>query len=654
VEIEAKFGVPDRASMQRLQELNRLGTFRLGQGQVREVRDVYQDTADRRILAAGYACRWRETAGQVVVTLKGMSPAQGAVHSREELETVLPADVQLDPAQWPPSLVRDRLLGWIGAHPLAPLFELQQTRTVRPVLRDDVCVAEMSLDAVRVTAAGKVQEYLELELELQPAGSADDLTAMVAVLTREWALPPEPRSKFERALEMLDGSGSGKLLLPQERAALQHIASQPGRYGRCARALLALDEGATRRQAGQRAPLSPSRVRHWHLEFQQRRLDVFPARVLAQIGIPEQAVGGVVTARRARRPRARARAEQTSAQKGESPKPVTDVTAAMPDAPGVLADDVMAEAARKVLHFHWQRMLSHEPGTRLGEDPEELHDMRVATRRMRAACAVFAPSLNDKATAPSVKGLKRTGRALGAVRDLDVFRLKLQAYLDALAATQQHDLDPLLAAWQARRTEAGEELLAHLDSERYARFKEQFGQLVETPERWNQAAAFAAEDTSPRVRWAAPALIFERLADVRACAEPLGSPDARLEQYHRLRIAGKRLRYALESFEETLGPEAGDLIEALKGLQDHLGDLQEAVVACGLLRDFLTWGTWGQPEGKERTVPSAPVIAPGVATYLAARQSELQQLVGSFPQAWTQFQSPDFSRKVQKALAPLW
>lgn len=57
--------------------------------------------------------------------------------------------------------------------------------------------------------------------------------------------------------------------------------------------------------------------------------------------------------------------------------------------PGVLPDDPMSEAGRKVLRFHFGRMLEHEPGTRLGDDIEELHDMRVATRRMRSAFRVF-------------------------------------------------------------------------------------------------------------------------------------------------------------------------------------------------------------------------------------------------------------------------
>lgn len=95
---------------------------------------------------------------------------------------------------------------------------------------------------------------------------------------------------------------------------------------------------------------------------------------------------------------------------------------------GLEPTDSMAEAGRKVLAFHFERMLEHEPGTRVGEDIEELHDMRVATRRMRAAFQVFGDSYTKKSVKPLLQGLKKTGRALGPVRDLDVFIEKLQQY----------------------------------------------------------------------------------------------------------------------------------------------------------------------------------------------------------------------------------
>jgi len=90
-------------------------------------------------------------------------------------------------------------------------------------------------------------------------------------------------------------------------------------------------------------------------------------------------------------------------------------------------------------------------------------------------------------------------------------------------------------------------------------------------------------------------------------------------------------------------------------LQDHLGDLQDAVVASNLLRDFLTWGTWGhaQAQKKKAPLPVEPVVAPGVAAYLAARQAEIQHLLETFPQVWAYFQSPEFKQTVAVAVTPL-
>jgi CHAD domain-containing protein len=152
-----------------------------------------------------------------------------------------------------------------------------------------------------------------------------------------------------------------------------------------------------------------------------------------------------------------------------------------------------------------------------------------------------------------------------------------------------------------------------------------------------------------------PAALYQRLAAVQGFNELVLGPDVSLSRYHQLRIVSKGLRYALEFFREVLGPEAETLIGEVKGLQDHLGDLQDAVVASNLLRDFLMWGTWGHAEGQKKVAwPAETVVAPGVAAYLAARQAELQDLVLTFPQVWARFSTPEFSRLLAEALVPLW
>ena len=88
--------------------------------------------------------------------------------------------------------------------------------------------------------------------------------------------------------------------------------------------------------------------------------------------------------------------------------------------------DTLAEAGRKIFRFQFSQVLDHEAGTRLGEDIEELHDIRVATRRLRAAFEVFEGVFKPKALKNSPEGLRSTGRTLGQVRDLDVFMEKAQ------------------------------------------------------------------------------------------------------------------------------------------------------------------------------------------------------------------------------------
>jgi CHAD domain-containing protein len=157
-----------------------------------------------------------------------------------------------------------------------------------------------------------------------------------------------------------------------------------------------------------------------------------------------------------------------------------------------------------------------------------------------------------------------------------------------------------------------------------------------------------------RLRHVVPVLVYQRLVAVRAYDEWVTGADVPLERLHQLRIAAKGLRYTLEYFQEILGPEAKGAIKEIKELQNHLGDLQDAVVASNLLRDFLTWGTWGHAQvKKDATLPSEPIVAPGVAAYLAARQVELQQLVDTFPQAWKHIQSAEFGQLVAAALLPL-
>ena len=302
--------------------------------------------------------------------------------------------------------------------------------------------------------------------------------------------------------------------------------------------------------------------------------------------------------------------------------------------PTIQPDDPMSEAGRETLRLHFERMLAHEPGTRLGEDIEELHDMRVATRRMRAAIRVFGPYFNRRAIKPHLKGLKRTGRALGPVRDIDVFEEQVQNYLSDHPG-QKELLEAFMAAWHRQRNVARERMLAFLGSKAYLGFVGGMGRFVLTP--GEGALSIAPNQPSPyQVRHVVPRLIYTRYEAVRAYEPLLAS--ASIELLHALRIDFKRLRYAIEFFVPVLGKEAKGVIRAVKGMQDHLGDLHDADVAVGILQNYLQEETMDQD---------------GPAAYLRNREEERARLVESFPAAWERFNRLEMRQNLALAVAAL-
>ncbi len=204
MEIEAKFRLPNRQIWLHMQATSQLAGYTLATPRVKRVRDTYLDTADRRVLAAGYICRKRAQSDGSLITLKSVGQAQGAIHRRDELEVLLPTDTP--PEQWPDSPVRNQIIQWVGDAPLNELFSLSQIRAVRIASQGQRPVAELSLDEVHLSAGHKARIYFVLEAELLRQGAEEDLQAIVHCLQHEWKLDPEPASKFEQALAFIQAS----------------------------------------------------------------------------------------------------------------------------------------------------------------------------------------------------------------------------------------------------------------------------------------------------------------------------------------------------------------------------------------------------------------------------------------------------------------
>jgi CHAD domain-containing protein len=307
--------------------------------------------------------------------------------------------------------------------------------------------------------------------------------------------------------------------------------------------------------------------------------------------------------------------------------------------PGVTGDDVLAEAGRKVLRFHLARMLAKEAGTRAGDEIEDLHGMRVATRRMRAAWRVFGDGFRADRTRRLRSRLRVLAGCLGAVRDLDVLLEAAVAYQSGLDARAAAAVEPLLAAWRDEREAARIVLLRELDSPEYTRLVEDYRAFVATE---GAAALVPPSPVEPhRVCDTAASRIWLAYEHVRAYEPVLRWAD--VETIHQLRIAAKWLRYTLEFFREALGPEADLLIPRVVALQDHLGWLHDADVTIALTRQFLV--------ANSGTLSREQIRA--IGAYLALKERDLARLRRTMTGPWGGVAGAPFRRLLGRAVAAL-
>ena len=238
----------------------------------------------------------------------------------------------------------------------------------------------------------------------------------------------------------------------------------------------------------------------------------------------------------------------------------------------ILPSDTIGEVALAVLRRHFAVFLAKEPGTRLGDDIEELHAMRVASRRLRAALSLFVDVLPAGAVElrPELAWIAQT---IGVVRDLDVQLEQLEEWIEALPELDRKPLARLQALLSEARAEARGEMLAAFDSPRYGRFVRRFGALLRGRRGVRTPAALAV----------APDLVELRHASMRKAARRIG-PGAPAARYHRLRIAGKRFRYALEFLADVYPGATDPLVKRTVALQDLLGVHQDADVGALRLR----------------------------------------------------------------------
>jgi len=242
----------------------------------------------------------------------------------------------------------------------------------------------------------------------------------------------------------------------------------------------------------------------------------------------------------------------------EALEPPSEEATPAKDAPAV-------EHLRAFLRAQLEAIERHDPAVRVGSDPEDLHKLRVAVRRSRAALREARALLGDEQGQTLRDELKWLGGRLGPARDLDVLIARLRREAAELDGPDAVPADRIVAQLETEREVAQGELLETLESERYANVLALLGQVVDAP-------PVASSDISLN------RLTQKEFRKLQRQVEALGSA-ASNEALHRARIQAKRLRYAAELSSQLLGKRGDRVVSAAKTFQDVVGAHQDAVVA---------------------------------------------------------------------------
>lgn len=253
------------------------------------------------------------------------------------------------------------------------------------------------------------------------------------------------------------------------------------------------------------------------------------------------------------------------------PQPVKACTVDLvPDVSAIAAFNAVAAMLLGQMQANWHGALD-------GRDPEFLHQMRVAVRRLRSVCGAYAKVLPAAALQPHISGLKWLAHALGPARDADVFVTEIWPPLRAALSANSSRVW-LDAQWAARQRTLSAKARRALASRRYQRFVLGFWRQLAADDWRAGAPAWQLAVLDGAARDFARQVIERRDGKVRGCGRTLARlDDAHL---HRLRIRIKKLRYAADSFGSLFQSTAvHGMLEHVARLQDILGAINDIQVA---------------------------------------------------------------------------
>ena len=230
------------------------------------------------------------------------------------------------------------------------------------------------------------------------------------------------------------------------------------------------------------------------------------------------------------------------------------------------------ELVRAMLAAQRLKIVENEEGTRAGTDPEHLHDMRVATRRARAALRTGSGLLEPEQEEKLRTEFAWLGGVLGAVRDLDVLTARLKEESEALDPEEQAAVKAVFGRLAAERRTARTSLTRALKS---ARYRKLLAELDSAVAGGPVANGHAQLDKRAKKE-------FGRL--VKTMRELGAEPSD--EELHRARKLGKRARYATELATPQAAKPTKKFMARARAFQDVTGEHQDAAVAVEKLKEL--------------------------------------------------------------------
>lgn len=240
------------------------------------------------------------------------------------------------------------------------------------------------------------------------------------------------------------------------------------------------------------------------------------------------------------------------------------------------------DGIRLVMTSRFDEMRSYAEMARRPNDVEGVHDMRVASRRLRSALRDFAPYLRRSKRLDEARAeLKRLADALGTVRDLDVTTLAIEHLAGEAPDEVSARILRLAGERRAEREETGDELARTITDEALDEAREilvrGLDAAASAPRKRGKKDAKGGKDgegDGPSFHDAGREIVMRSWDELRELSAGLYRP-LKTKRLHKMRIAAKRLRYALELYSACWGKEAKGLADDISELQDALGEMHD-------------------------------------------------------------------------------